>query len=676
MTGPMSRDKSQQHRDDAPEQRVRHADAPQPNADQHAEAGVERGLREQIAAETPSGVIQTLGGALQIVRAGEANEPVTNILPLEQEEHHEDDDDAGGCQRLNQRADDGLDDLQCRRIGLMYFDRHRLRRLGGMRHLICLICRGRGLAVGRRRGPGDLAGETPQHARRASDDAAAGGRTAQRVDLVFDVALIGRQILGQVRELAANDRADAEDHQKRQQDRRNDRGYAAEVPSAQQQHQRSEREAQQDRQRKRHKDLASKVQRRDDDDADGKGCQRRTRVHEGVVGPRRWTVGHDGLARLVAERIVAERIVAELVVTELARAEQVRWCRELTGCGCGGGCIHPHSPGRGVHGCCTVAALPGARGRFHSGSLGSRPLRNSPDETRNTARWRRHDATTAWCDNGGRMDAWRNWMDRDGDRPRRATPTPACRAVPRPRRRRPRPDRPRADLGACAAGRAVRLGRTRRSRTIPGFGRQWWSVADRTPAGDGGRGAPRRRLPRSRSSTPNWRGLELPADAYALMGFSQGAMTVLFTGLRRATAPRAILAFSGALIAPDTLGRGTGQPSARPAGARRGRRGRAGVRARAMPRRRCAPPASRWRRPMSRASATASTTPALAMGALALQTGVCRHDGGMKPVTSAALRRFGLRRADGSAITRRGSRRRTISGGSATRSPPDIALRT
>jgi phospholipase/carboxylesterase len=40
---------------------------------------------------------------------------------------------------------------------------------------------------------------------------------------------------------------------------------------------------------------------------------------------------------------------------------------------------------------------------------------------------------------------------------------------------------------------------------------------------------------------------------YALMGFSQGAMTVLFTGLRRTDAPRAILAFSGALIAPQTL---------------------------------------------------------------------------------------------------------------------------
>ncbi|MEA2769268.1 MAG: phospholipase/carboxylesterase, partial [Acetobacteraceae bacterium] len=34
---------------------------------------------------------------------------------------------------------------------------------------------------------------------------------------------------------------------------------------------------------------------------------------------------------------------------------------------------------------------------------------------------------------------------------------------------------------------------------------------------------------------------------------SQGAMISLFTGLRRPAAPRAILAFSGALIAPETL---------------------------------------------------------------------------------------------------------------------------
>jgi phospholipase/carboxylesterase len=85
-----------------------------------------------------------------------------------------------------------------------------------------------------------------------------------------------------------------------------------------------------------------------------------------------------------------------------------------------------------------------------------------------------------------------------------------------------------------------------------GFGRQWWSVADRSPpimlAG----------VRRAATFVDAFLDAELfrlglPPDAYALMGFSQGAMTVLFTGLRRTVAPRAILAFSGALIGPETL---------------------------------------------------------------------------------------------------------------------------
>jgi phospholipase/carboxylesterase len=85
-----------------------------------------------------------------------------------------------------------------------------------------------------------------------------------------------------------------------------------------------------------------------------------------------------------------------------------------------------------------------------------------------------------------------------------------------------------------------------------GFGRQWWSVADRSPpvveAGartaaaylDGFLDAELTRL-------------DLPPDAYAIMGFSQGAMMALFVGLRRPVASRAILAFSGALVAPGSL---------------------------------------------------------------------------------------------------------------------------
>ena len=85
-----------------------------------------------------------------------------------------------------------------------------------------------------------------------------------------------------------------------------------------------------------------------------------------------------------------------------------------------------------------------------------------------------------------------------------------------------------------------------------GFGRQWWAVSDRRPEvmADGAR---RAAAVLNAYLDAELARLGLPPDAYALMGFSQGAMTVLFTGLRRPVAPRVIMAYSGALIAPETL---------------------------------------------------------------------------------------------------------------------------
>ncbi len=85
-------------------------------------------------------------------------------------------------------------------------------------------------------------------------------------------------------------------------------------------------------------------------------------------------------------------------------------------------------------------------------------------------------------------------------------------------------------------------------------GRQWWDIADRDPARMAA-GVRRARVALDGLIDAELGRLGLPADAYALMGFSQGAMTVLFTGLRRAVPPRAILAFSGALIDPESLAR-------------------------------------------------------------------------------------------------------------------------
>ncbi len=79
------------------------------------------------------------------------------------------------------------------------------------------------------------------------------------------------------------------------------------------------------------------------------------------------------------------------------------------------------------------------------------------------------------------------------------------------------------------------------------FGRQWFSLADRTPARLVA-GVTEAAAMLDAFVTAELARLNLPADAVALMGFSQGAMTVLQYGLRRPVAPRAVLAFSGALI--------------------------------------------------------------------------------------------------------------------------------
>ena len=84
-----------------------------------------------------------------------------------------------------------------------------------------------------------------------------------------------------------------------------------------------------------------------------------------------------------------------------------------------------------------------------------------------------------------------------------------------------------------------------------GHGRQWFSLADRTPAAllaGAARAAP---LLDAYVAAELAR-LGLPPDAVALMGFSQGAMMALHAGLRRRPPPRGILAYAGALL--DTPG--------------------------------------------------------------------------------------------------------------------------
>lgn len=93
------------------------------------------------------------------------------------------------------------------------------------------------------------------------------------------------------------------------------------------------------------------------------------------------------------------------------------------------------------------------------------------------------------------------------------------------------------------------------------YGRQWFSLQDRTPSVVAA--GVRQAAPGvDKFLDAELARLGLPGSALALMGFSQGCMMALFIGLRRATAPAAILGYSGALPGADSLAAEiTGRPS-------------------------------------------------------------------------------------------------------------------
>ncbi|MSP51931.1 MAG: phospholipase [Alphaproteobacteria bacterium] len=83
-------------------------------------------------------------------------------------------------------------------------------------------------------------------------------------------------------------------------------------------------------------------------------------------------------------------------------------------------------------------------------------------------------------------------------------------------------------------------------------GRQWFSLRDRNPESTLA-GAQRAHVVLDRFIDAELKRLGLGPERLGLVGFSQGTMMALYTGLRRPTAPAAIVGFSGALVAPERL---------------------------------------------------------------------------------------------------------------------------
>ena len=85
------------------------------------------------------------------------------------------------------------------------------------------------------------------------------------------------------------------------------------------------------------------------------------------------------------------------------------------------------------------------------------------------------------------------------------------------------------------------------------MGRQWFALTFRDPH-ERWRGVTQARPALEAFLDAELARLELPATKLALVGFSQGAMMALHTGLRRASQPAAILGYSGMLVLEEGKG--------------------------------------------------------------------------------------------------------------------------
>ena len=92
------------------------------------------------------------------------------------------------------------------------------------------------------------------------------------------------------------------------------------------------------------------------------------------------------------------------------------------------------------------------------------------------------------------------------------------------------------------------------------MGRQWFPLTMRDPS-ERWRGVVGARPTLDAFLDDELQRHNLTPDRLALVGFSQGTMMALHTGLRRSCSPAAILGYSGVLVGPEHLEEATGKPN-------------------------------------------------------------------------------------------------------------------
>src|SRR3984893_7762422 len=111
-------------RQDAPQDRAWNAYQPQTYPNRHAKGAIQNELSQEKPTKASRRVVERRRSSLEVVGAGQPNEPVTKIFALKQNEDDENDDDAGCREGMNKRGNQSPKALQCPRIGLAYFYRN------------------------------------------------------------------------------------------------------------------------------------------------------------------------------------------------------------------------------------------------------------------------------------------------------------------------------------------------------------------------------------------------------------------------------------------------------------------------------------------------------------------------------------------------------------------------
>ena len=244
------------------------ADRPQRHGDQRAIGGVDQHLAQEVAAEPRRRVCHGRGGTLEIRAAEQPDEPVAQILALEQDEDNEQKHDAGGGERRQQRADDGLIETPSRRLGRLDLDRDR--RVARLQRRRADAWRG-----GRACRLVELLLQVGQHVACPFQHLRFARGVAQRRDLLRQRGAVVRQVGGELGRLARHHPAKGEDEAEGDGDDDADREHARHLDLAEHEQRRGQHEAQQDGERERQQHLAGDVEPGDEDDADQQPLQHR-----------------------------------------------------------------------------------------------------------------------------------------------------------------------------------------------------------------------------------------------------------------------------------------------------------------------------------------------------------------------------------------------------------------